>query len=79
MHYTIASIEDLVQETRLDFMSVGNTYVLSLHKDGEQQVHRTFYEHSEASAMFLKLTGHIIGCEYSYKSRVSILKGENHE
>lgn len=76
MHYTIALLEDLAQETSFQFNAAGNKYLIYMIKESENATISVKYDtHAEAFKVFMKLTEAVLtGC-YSFDQRISIMSG----
>jgi hypothetical protein len=75
MHYTIAIIEDVQGEIKVNFDSKGNKYQVGIYNtETKEYTHNTFEKQEQAYAIFEKLSKAIVtGC-YSYEDRKAMLK-----
>ena len=72
MHYTIAVLEDLAQDTKVLFNACGNKYTINII-NGSDVTTQTYLTHEDAVKVFLLLAKAVAtGC-YSYKQRVAML------
>ena len=75
MHYTVAIIEDVQGDVKVNFDITGNKFLVGLYnKKTKQYTHKTFDEMEEGYLIFEKLSKAIIeGC-YTYEDRKGMLK-----
>jgi hypothetical protein len=74
MSYTIGILEDVQGKITVNFDKNGNKYLIGIyHKETKEYTHNTFATHSEAYAVFEKLTRAILKGEYSYEQRKEMI------
>lgn len=75
MHYTIAMLEDVQGNVKVNFAATGNKYLVGLYNTVTREyTHKVFAKHADACKVFQWFTEAIItGC-YSYEDRKAQLR-----
>lgn len=74
MHFTIALLEDVHGEIKVNFDSTGNKYLVGVYnKLTREYTHKTFDNMNTACAIFTKLCEWVVKGEYSYEDRKELL------
>ena len=74
MHYTIAEMDEIHGDVKLNFDKKGDYYTVGLyHKILREYTHKDFTDGADALARFLKLTSYILTGRYSYSDRKRLL------
>ena len=74
MTYTIAIIEDLNGEIKVNFDKTGNKYLVGIyHNETKEYTYKEYSTHEEAKQIYIKLTTAILEGTYSYEDRKKML------
>lgn len=75
MSYTIAMVEDVQGEIKVNLDSTGNKYTVGIYNnETKEYTHKEFNSMDEAYATFEKLSKWICMGMYSYSDRKAVLK-----
>lgn len=75
MHYTIAILEDIQGEIKVNFDKAGNAYLVGLYNtETKESTHKAFTDQHDALRIFQWFAGAICSGCYSYEERRDMLK-----